>query len=148
MKANRSVPVVALGVLLLAASAALAKDAVGPQESARELSCKNNLRQMGIAIQVWRTDHDDALPPDLQTLVDHKYLTIKVLKCPCAKTAAGALDYRMVKTQGRTFAEADVVVYDRAGNHAGGRYVLLYNLQVVWLAEEDFKKRMGNEKYE
>ena len=50
--------------------------------------------------------------------------------------------------KGRKFEPNDVVVYDKKGNHEGGRNVLQFSMEVRWLSEEDFKKRMGNEPYE
>jgi hypothetical protein len=148
MKPGRPVVGLAMTVFLLAASSAYA--AVGPQEKARQLSCMNNLRQIGLAIRMYRIDHDDKMPANLQALIDKKYLSNrKVFRCPSVRPGEeGAIDYAMVKTEGKTFEETSIIVYDRTGNHAEGRNCLLYNGQVVWLAEEDFKKRMGNEKYE
>ena len=122
---------------------------LGPYERAKQTACMSNLKQIFLTIVMYRNDHDDRLPPDLKTLVDRKYLTNrKVLHCPSATPREDGIDYVMVKTEGKNFADTDVLVYDRKGNHDEGRNVLLYNGQVIWLTEEEFKNRMGNQPYQ
>lgn len=122
---------------------------VDAHEKSKRLKCRNNLRQIGMALFMYRQVTDGQWPKDLEMLVDKKYLTNrKVLRCPSARSPAGSVDYVLVKTEGRGFDAADVIVYDRKENHKGGRNVLQFDQQVLWLSEEDFKKRMGNTPYE
>ena len=116
-------------------------------EKARRLSCKNNLLQIGISLALYRDASDGKWPKDLQTLVEKKYLTQKALQCPSVNPHLPGVpvEYELVRTEGRTFADTDIIVYDHKTNHKDGRNVLLMNQQVQWLSEEEFKKRMGNE---
>ena len=127
---------------------------VDAHEKSKRLKCRNNLKQIGMALFMHRQMEDGKWPGDLETLVEKKYLTNrKVLQCPSARTPAGSVDYVLVRTKTtggrpRRFAPADVIVYDRTGNHKGGRNVLQFDQQTLWLSEEQFKKRMGNEPFE
>ncbi|HUW59104.1 MAG TPA: DUF1559 domain-containing protein, partial [Planctomycetota bacterium] len=127
---------------------------VDAQEKAKRLKCRNNLKQIGMALFMYHQMTDGKWPEDLEALVDKRYLTSrKVLQCPSARTPAGSVDYVLVKTtrkdgRPRTFEPNDIIVYDRKTNHADGRNVLLFNQETQWLSEEDFRKRMGNEPFE
>jgi hypothetical protein len=117
-------------------------------DRARQAKCLSNLKQIGLALFTYRQENDGKWPTDLDTLVEKRYLTDRqVLQCSAARSPYGSVDYALVRTEKREFAPPDVVVYDRKGNHADGRNVLLFDMQVIWLSEEDFKKRMGNELY-
>jgi len=127
---------------------------VDAHEKAKRLKCRNNLKQIGLALFIYREANDGKWPKDLETLVDKRYLTTpKVLQCPSARSPAGSVDYVLVRTktkkgEPRKFDPADIIVYDRKDNHKDGRNVLLFDQQVLWLSEEAFKKRMGNEPYQ
>lgn len=116
-------------------------------EKARRLSCMNNLTQIGISLALYRDASDGKWPKNLQVLVEKKYLTQKSLQCPSVNPHRPGVpvEYELVRTEGRNFAETDIIVYDHKDNHKDGRNVLLFNQQTQWLSEDDFKKRMGNE---
>jgi prepilin-type processing-associated H-X9-DG protein len=120
---------------------------VNSVERARRLKCVNNLKQIHLAMVMYRNDHDDAYPATFQALLDGKYVTGKVLQCPGRRAQEGRIDYGLVRTADRKFKPGDILVYDREGNHTGGRNVLLVDGQVLWLDEKAFRKRMGNEPY-
>lgn len=59
--------------------------ATSPLNEAREraaaISCVNNMKQIGLAIRIWETEHDDMFPPNLNS-VSNELHTVKVLCCP------------------------------------------------------------------
>jgi hypothetical protein len=48
---------------------------------AQEISCVNNLKQIGLALRIYATDHEDVFPPDLQSIQEELALPA-VLVCP------------------------------------------------------------------
>ena len=122
---------------------------VKSREKALRLKCMNNLKQIHLAMVMYRNDHDDDYPPTLQALIKGKYITRKVLECPGKRSKVkNRVDYGLVRTAKRKLKNDDILVYDRKGNHTDGRNVLLVDGQVLWLKEADFRKRMGNEPYD
>lgn len=117
-------------------------------ERALELKCMNNLKQIHIALTMYRNDHGDKWPVDLEALVKGKYITQKVLQCPGARSKKGSIDYGLARTAKRRLKPSDIIVYDRKGSHKDVRNVLLVDGQVLWLTEAKFRKRMGNEPYQ
>lgn len=59
---------------------------------ARSISCRSNLRQVGIAIGMYRSDYGGELPPDMKTFLDRGYL--KRTWCfYCPSSSAAQPDY-------------------------------------------------------
>lgn len=53
----------------------------GARDRAETIRCVNNLKQMGIAVRVYATDHQDEYPPDFVSMAT-QLVTPKVLVCP------------------------------------------------------------------
>ncbi len=72
----------------------------GARDRAEKIRCVNNLKQMGIAVRVYATDHQDEFPPDFISMAT-QLVTPKVLVCPsdAARLPAESWD---------TFASANV----------------------------------------
>lgn len=56
-----------------------------------DVACAQNLRELGRAIDIYRSEHEGRLPPDLQTLDDavrqhpEKYPRVPMIKCPVSE---------------------------------------------------------------
>lgn len=69
---------------LVAGSGAAPEDLAAMAEArqkAQSIVCINNLKQLGLAVRIWATDHDDQLPPDLLSMTN-EMVTPKILVCP------------------------------------------------------------------
>ena len=51
------------------------------KEEAQSVGCLNNLKQIGLAAQLWAKDHDNVFPPDFISMKD-QLATPKILFCP------------------------------------------------------------------
>ena len=115
---------------------------------ARKAVCKSNLKQVGLAVAMFRNDHDDLMPERLDDLYDEYLTARKILKCPNAPKAAGVegdllSSYRYVGSLPATTDPAAVVAYDKAGNHGTEwRNALFYDGHVEWIPEAQFKQRL------
>lgn len=54
--------------------------------------CANHLKQIGVAIQMWADDHDQAFPPDFVAMQQYLHQP-DVLFCPADTTAVPAIDW-------------------------------------------------------
>ncbi|MBN1492247.1 MAG: hypothetical protein JXA69_20205 [Phycisphaerae bacterium] len=77
------------------------------------LRCAANLNNIGTALAMYACDHDNAFPPDLQTLVTEGYLESDRLVCPSAGTA----NYIYMPGQNWNDAPENVLVYEPTANH-------------------------------
>ncbi len=53
----------------------------GVRKKARKMSCINNLRQFGLAIQSYRMDSKEQFPPWISTLYNDYMSTLKIYRC-------------------------------------------------------------------
>lgn len=82
-------------------SQALAQTGVDPaaaealaaaRAKAQRIACVNNLKQLGLAVRVWATDHNDTFPPDVVSL-SNEIVSTKVLVCPADEGRQPAPDW-------------------------------------------------------
>ncbi len=122
---------------------ALIRRLVGPslvkaREKAQRMVCASNLKQTGLAILMYASDHKDQLPPDLQTLISAAKLPDKCLVCPLAGDK-GSYAYRGAGLTTKLPSQM-ILAHDRSANHKGqGRNVVFLDGHVEWVTESRFQ---------
>ncbi len=117
--------------------------------AAREAVCKNNLKQIGLAMAIYANDFEDRFPPTLDDLVP-LYVTERML-FQCPSDPSDDPDYvGYVYVPGfRVGVDATtMVLFDKKGNHAEGRNVLFADGHVELMTEEAFQQRWANQQEE
>src|SRR5205085_1349876 len=116
-----------------------------PISCGNDTKCGSNLRQIGLAIQMYIDDNRGRLPPDLATVMTTQDLTSEVFVCPSTadERAAGpstqALLAEFAKPGHCSYVlasplpkmwnavkPAHVLAYEAAGNHYGGGTNVLF----------------------
>lgn len=118
----------------------LAPGAMKMREKARRAKCKNNLRQIGLAISSYRDDHNERYPTNLDELYDQYLDDLEVFKCPTSPNptpaSASGGDYEF-RTSGLTPASrsTEPLAEDKDGNHPDGVNVLRVGGQTTFQPE-------------
>jgi prepilin-type processing-associated H-X9-DG protein len=123
---------------------AIINDFVAPsmlkaKAKAARYTCLSNLKNIGMALLMYANDNKDKYPPDLETLVTKTYIRDKrMMICP-ATNSRDSYIYR-----GASITTSDIpsliMVYEKSGNHEGGRNVLFLDAHAEWVQEERFKE--------
>lgn len=71
---------------------AAAEALAAARAKAQRIACVNNLKQLGLAVRVWATDHNDIFPPDVLT-ISNEIGSTKVLVCPADEGRQPAPDW-------------------------------------------------------
>jgi len=104
--------------------------------TATRYACGTNLSGIGKALLIYANDYNDEFPPDLDTLIHKADIPAQNLVCP-----ATGLKYIY---RGASITTSDtpwlITVYEKAGNHSGGRNVLFLDCHVEWVLEERFQE--------
>jgi len=104
--------------------------------TAKRYTCGSNLSWIGKALLIYANDYNDEFPPDLDTLIHKAELPAQNLVCPATE-----LKYIY---RGASITTSDtpwlITVYEKAGNHCGGRNVLFLDCHVEWVSEERFQE--------
>ncbi|MCP4649508.1 MAG: type II secretion system protein [PVC group bacterium] len=113
------------------------------REQGRRTTCMNNLKQIGLAISMYRLDNNDSFPADLNALYNSTTPTdgyidnLDIFICPStgaatpANPAAGDYDYTAPGTNNP--ASTVTIVADKAANHKGGKNTLYVDGHVSWV---------------
>ena len=114
------------------------------RERADVLKCSENIRLLSLALHMYAADHDDGFPADLGSLYPRYVKEEKVFDCPSSKLigTAAESDYEYITGLSEASGPAEVIIYDRDGNHDGlGRNVVRVNGSVEWVHSTGGKPR-------
>jgi len=112
----------------------------------KHTACRDNLKQLGLAIAMYAAEHEGLLPDAIQGLV--RYTEHRgVLSCP---ESGSQYQYvgKGLNRKTATNPSRIIVAYDPTPVHRGGRHVLCLDCHVEWLAEEGFQHRLGQQQEE
>ena len=119
------IPVVALLVGILMPSLGRAR------EIAQMSMCGANMNGVGMGVIMYQAEHEDAPPPDLQTMIDMGSISKELLTCPSAKGKHPQPHYFYFPPSGSGVPGTTFIMCDLKGNHPrDGRNVLTYGASV------------------
>jgi len=143
------------------------------RDRAMTASCNVNLKIIGLALHIYSTDHNEYFPKGktaaavMSELKDGGYLEdygmdgeYPVFICPSAerdqkawertkKISMATVSYRWVPGLNVISPPDFIIMYDKSVEHHGtGRNALFVDGHVEWMKEEEFQKRLAEQKEE
>jgi len=125
---RRAAAAVAIIIIIILAAGLLLPAAFRPseREGHRLPQAAGNLKQIWLALEMYRQDHEEEYPPDLTTLVDEGHVTDpRVLASP-----RGPYSFRYVRP--RIDTPAAEVLASELAPFDEGRWVLFIDGHVTW----------------
>ncbi len=106
------------------------------------IKCSANVRLLSLGLHMYAADHDGAFPKKLGALYPGYVKEESVFDCPASKftgTAASS-DYEYISGLSESSRPAEVIIYDRDGNHGNlGRNVVRVSGSVEWVHSTEGK---------
>ncbi|MFH1798413.1 MAG: hypothetical protein ABH844_03600 [Candidatus Omnitrophota bacterium] len=93
------------------------------------VTCSNNLREIGLALYIYAREHNGKFPPTLMILYEEQYLAEKeLMDCPATKRIGTPENSDYVYTTGLTVKDSvpKYLVCDKENNHSSGVKNVLY----------------------
>ena len=119
----------------LATTSVLLPSLTRAREMARRAACASNLRQVGIVLVAYAEANNDALPPDLDTLIKQSSMPSNIFICPAAVEAQEPYIYVPVGTMNDLDPQTPWVI-ENPENHGGkGGNVLYGDTHTEWVPQ-------------
>lgn len=96
--------------------------------------CRNNLRNIGVALYIYASENNGQFPDSLNVLYENQYLSDEsLLNCPSSpdKATPEGPDYVYASGLSVLSDSEKVLLKDRKNNHPNAKNVLLVNGRVV-----------------
>jgi len=117
------------------------------REEIRKAVCFSNLKQIGLAMEIYARDYGGKFPPALKDLVPAYLTDERVFHSLSDRSDKPSYLY----VPGLTFKDSPLtmVVIERSSIHADGRHVLFVDTHVSWMEEGAFQAEWAQqqEKY-
>lgn len=138
------VPALSAGVILPALGKA--------REQAQATRSMTNLRQSAMALWTYAAEHDDAVPPSMQALVEQGYLEDMALQSPYGPAIDGRGDYFFNLAQERLsdarYPDRQILGYDRAMFASQWRTAVVFydgHVEILdWAEFEEIRNHRAN----
>jgi prepilin-type processing-associated H-X9-DG protein len=101
-----------------------------------------NLSGIGKACLIYANDHDDRLPPDLQTLVDEVELSPKTLESKRKPAGFDGPSYVYISGQTLAMNPGNIVAYEDPRYCSEGVNVLFLDSHVEFMKPEGFRREL------
>ena len=107
------------------------------RERARRTNCANNMRQIGIALHNYATDHRERFPSSLDALYPNYIDDLEAFVCPStgagAPSAPSGSSYLYHSGLNESSPSTAALLEDNSGNHKGaGKNILYVGGHVKW----------------
>jgi prepilin-type processing-associated H-X9-DG protein len=102
-----------------------------------------NLSSIGKACLIYANDHDDKLPPDLQSLVDNAELPSKCLESKRKPSNFDGPSYIYIPGQTTEMYPGNIVAYENPAFCEDGVNVLFLDSHVEFMKPQDFRRELG-----
>lgn len=105
------------------------------QKRMDQITCENNLREIGRALYIYAREHDGKFPSSIEMLYEQQYLADeRVMDCPASKHVGILKDPDYIYKHGLSVRSnsSDTLMTDKEENHPNGKNVLYVNGLVAW----------------
>jgi prepilin-type processing-associated H-X9-DG protein len=136
---NIALASVLLGIILIAWQVS-----PPPVRSRPRSPCARNLGMIGRALNVYAQEHQNELPPDLETLAELDYIEPENLICP--KAESDHQHYILIPHGTRSPDDHPLtpVVYEHLINHSSGGYICYMDGHAKWCPEKTYKETLAD----